>query len=378
MSIVQAFFRGKSVLIPAHCPASGAAAPTARPVRSSLSRRAARTALRPSRKNRRNRATHRRLASMRRHSRWRPRARRRRSRPQLEQARRGLRQRRFRRRRAAEKTHGQRLPPPIRNECLRRAAHDLRRAAGARKNQGNLAIVFERFGMGFDARRFALLDEQVCPARARRRPRPGASRHGSQGHGDHPGYVASDIRRTDNHGKFHAAAKDPVPAWLQLSTPKAVRATLRAVARGKREAIISVHGKLFVAVERFVPGSAASSPSRMTTIRSKDDASRLAVAAAPSRSGTPWPLTCSPSIGRELLCRGSTDDSMQIRSLASHSARPRRGIRPRLVRAVSRIGIRAYRRSEPELYSAGPTNPGAASSFEQVKATKRRRPLGHD
>jgi short-subunit dehydrogenase len=89
-----------------------------------------------------------------------------------------------------------------------------------------------------------------------------------------PGYVASDIRRTDNHGKFHAAAKDPVPEWLQLSTPKAVRATLRAVARGKREAIISVHGKVFVAVERFAPWLSRVITSRMTTIRSKDDASR--------------------------------------------------------------------------------------------------------
>lgn len=89
-----------------------------------------------------------------------------------------------------------------------------------------------------------------------------------------PGYVASDIRRTDNHGKFHAGAKDPVPEWLQVSTPTAVRATLRAVARGKREAIISVHGKVMVAFERFAPWLSRVITSRMTTIRSKDDASR--------------------------------------------------------------------------------------------------------
>ena len=89
-----------------------------------------------------------------------------------------------------------------------------------------------------------------------------------------PGYVASDIRRVDNFGKLHANAKDPVPAWLQLSTPKAVRTTLRAVARGKREEIISVHGKVFVAVERFAPWLSRVITSRMTAIRSKDDARR--------------------------------------------------------------------------------------------------------
>jgi short-subunit dehydrogenase len=68
-----------------------------------------------------------------------------------------------------------------------------------------------------------------------------------------PGFVASDIRRVDNQGQLHAGAKDPVPAWLVMSTEKAVRQMLHAVARGKREAIITGHGKLLVALERFFP-----------------------------------------------------------------------------------------------------------------------------
>lgn len=68
-----------------------------------------------------------------------------------------------------------------------------------------------------------------------------------------PGFVASDIRRVDNQGLLHAGAKDPVPAWLIMSTEKAARQILHAVARGKREAIITGHGKLLVALERFVP-----------------------------------------------------------------------------------------------------------------------------
>jgi short-subunit dehydrogenase len=68
-----------------------------------------------------------------------------------------------------------------------------------------------------------------------------------------PGFVVSDIRRVDNQGKLHAAAQDPIPAWLAVSTETAARHILRAVARGKREAIVTGHGKVMVSVERFAP-----------------------------------------------------------------------------------------------------------------------------
>jgi short-subunit dehydrogenase len=68
-----------------------------------------------------------------------------------------------------------------------------------------------------------------------------------------PGFVASNIRRIDNRGKFHPHAKDPIPPWLVMDTGKAVRQMLRAIARGQREAIITGHGKLLVALERFAP-----------------------------------------------------------------------------------------------------------------------------
>jgi len=38
-----------------------------------------------------------------------------------------------------------------------------------------------------------------------------------------------------------------------MSTEKAVRQMLRAVARGQREVIITGHGKILVALERFAP-----------------------------------------------------------------------------------------------------------------------------
>src|SRR5260370_30271818 len=68
-----------------------------------------------------------------------------------------------------------------------------------------------------------------------------------------PGFVASNIRRVDNQGRFHPRAKDSVPAWLVMDTGKAARQMLRAVARGQREAIITGHGKILVALERFPP-----------------------------------------------------------------------------------------------------------------------------
>jgi short-subunit dehydrogenase len=68
-----------------------------------------------------------------------------------------------------------------------------------------------------------------------------------------PGFVASNIRRVDNQGTLHAAAADPIPAWLVMPVDKAVRQMLRAVARGQSEAIITGHGKILVAIERFTP-----------------------------------------------------------------------------------------------------------------------------
>ena len=69
-----------------------------------------------------------------------------------------------------------------------------------------------------------------------------------------PGFVASDFRRVDNQGEFHAERDDEVPAWLQMSTERAARIMLRAVARGRREVIFPAHGKILVALQRCFPG----------------------------------------------------------------------------------------------------------------------------
>jgi short-subunit dehydrogenase len=86
-----------------------------------------------------------------------------------------------------------------------------------------------------------------------------------------PGFVASDIRRIDNHGKLHDGAKDPISPRMIVPTPTAVREILRAVAAGKREQIVTGHGKVIVAVARFAPWILRALTARVATIRAKDD-----------------------------------------------------------------------------------------------------------
>jgi short-subunit dehydrogenase len=78
-----------------------------------------------------------------------------------------------------------------------------------------------------------------------------------------PGFVDSNIRRVDNQGALRAGAPDPVPAWLMMPTDKAVGQILRAVARGRRELIVTGHGKVLVAIERFLPWAARALKRRL-------------------------------------------------------------------------------------------------------------------
>jgi short-subunit dehydrogenase len=82
-----------------------------------------------------------------------------------------------------------------------------------------------------------------------------------------PGFVASNIRRIDNRGTFHSDAKEPIPNWLVVPTDKAVRHMLRAIARGQREVIVTGHGKILVALERFAPWILRAAGRRMAQTR---------------------------------------------------------------------------------------------------------------
>ncbi len=61
-----------------------------------------------------------------------------------------------------------------------------------------------------------------------------------------PGFVASDIRRTDNAGRLHDDAREPLPGWLVMPAETAARKMARAIVRRRREAVITAHGKLAV------------------------------------------------------------------------------------------------------------------------------------
>jgi short-subunit dehydrogenase len=68
-----------------------------------------------------------------------------------------------------------------------------------------------------------------------------------------PGFVDSDIRRVDNHGKVHENAPDPVPGWLRMPTDRAARAIVRAIRRRRREVVVTGHGKALVLLYRHTP-----------------------------------------------------------------------------------------------------------------------------
>ena len=68
-----------------------------------------------------------------------------------------------------------------------------------------------------------------------------------------PGFIASEIRQVDNQGVHHPRARDPVPAWLIMPADVAAKKIVAAAYRRRREAIVTVHGKIFVWLQRFAP-----------------------------------------------------------------------------------------------------------------------------
>ncbi len=68
-----------------------------------------------------------------------------------------------------------------------------------------------------------------------------------------PGFVDSEIRRVDNRGVLSETSADPVPRWLRVTTPVAARDIVRAIARRRREVVITGHGRITVFMQRHVP-----------------------------------------------------------------------------------------------------------------------------
>jgi len=69
-----------------------------------------------------------------------------------------------------------------------------------------------------------------------------------------PGFVATDFRRD---GEVQPDRPDPIPRWAQLPADRAARRMLRALARRRREAVITAHARIGVALARRCPGLTA-------------------------------------------------------------------------------------------------------------------------
>jgi short-subunit dehydrogenase len=68
-----------------------------------------------------------------------------------------------------------------------------------------------------------------------------------------PGFIESEIRQVDNRGGWHSRAKDPLPTWLPMRADVAAKKIVAAAYRRRREAIVTVHGKVIVWLQRFAP-----------------------------------------------------------------------------------------------------------------------------
>jgi len=70
----------------------------------------------------------------------------------------------------------------------------------------------------------------------------------------HPGFVVSEIARIDNEGMWHPERPDPRPANLMWPTDKAAKVMAKAIIKRKRNYIFTTHGRVFVWLQRWIPG----------------------------------------------------------------------------------------------------------------------------
>jgi len=70
-----------------------------------------------------------------------------------------------------------------------------------------------------------------------------------------PGFVESEIRQVDNRGILRTEKPAPrIPAAMVMATPTAARKIVGAVARRRREVVITALGKVSVFLHRHAPG----------------------------------------------------------------------------------------------------------------------------
>jgi short-subunit dehydrogenase len=78
-----------------------------------------------------------------------------------------------------------------------------------------------------------------------------------------PGFVESELAQVDNRGVYRPAARRrPIPRLIVMPTERAARKIVTAVARRRRESVITGFGKLAVFLQRHVPWLVAAGISR--------------------------------------------------------------------------------------------------------------------
>src|SRR5262249_40283546 len=101
-----------------------------------------------------------------------------------------------------------------------------------------------------------------------------------------PGYVASEIRRVDNEGVLRAETPDPVPRFLIMPTDRAARQIVRAIARRRREVVVTGHGKAVVFLHRHAPWL-TTAVIRKFGVRSRGEPKRRPRGARPDKQPAP-------------------------------------------------------------------------------------------
>jgi short-subunit dehydrogenase len=89
------------------------------------------------------------------------------------------------------------------------------------------------------------------------------ARHGASVTLVSPGFVDSELRRVDNRGVLHPDAPDAIPRRLRMTTDRAARQIADAVARRRAEAVITLHGKLAVFLQRHTPALVSAAVRRL-------------------------------------------------------------------------------------------------------------------
>ena len=85
-----------------------------------------------------------------------------------------------------------------------------------------------------------------------------------------PGFVESEIGQVDNAGVFRTEQTREAPAWLVMPTATAARQIVHAVARRRREVVITGHGKVAVFLARHAPWLLAALMRRFAVSRREE------------------------------------------------------------------------------------------------------------